>query len=436
MIYNHVTEMIGNTPLLLIPEEVHCIPWLTLYAKLEYQNPFWSLKDRFARASLQWHVTELKNNSGKIVESSSGNTIKAIAWIANTFGISCKTITNRINVQEQKDMLMLLGVDIEQLPSTWECIDLSEQDNAVARIEKICKQHPNYKHTDQYRNHVNTKIHYTTTWPEINRDLPQVDYFFGTLWTSWSSQGTATFLKEKNKNLHTIGIISTNDDFIPWIRNSTEMDEVWLFDRSIYNAILEVNALEALASCLALVKRVGMFCWPTTGAVYQWIIDYFKVNPIQNWKYKTAVFIACDRIEPYMSYIKQRLPHIFHKEHKHCILKVTQEDQEKYTKKLSCPQLKTLIENKDPDLLLIDTRHNQSYKLWHITWSLNLELNLLTELSEKWTLCDKNKTIILICPFGKQTTKLCAYLNMSWFNTYSLEWWLQEWKKEWYHFII
>lgn len=428
--------MIGNTPLLLIPEEVHSIQGLTLYAKLEYQNPFWSLKDRFARASMQWHVSELKNNSGKIVESSSGNTIKAIAWIANTFGIPCKTITNRINVQEQKDILVLLWVDIEQLPSSWECIDLNEQDNAVERIEKLCKQNATFLHTDQYRNKANTQIHYTTTWPEIYHDLPLVDYFFGTLGTTWSSNGTSTFLKEKNNSLRAIGIISTSDDFIPWIRNSTEMNEVWLFDRTIYHDILEVNALDALQSCLTLVKHVGMLCGPTTGAVYSWILTYFKKNPLPVWMHKTAVFIACDRVEPYISYIKQRLPHIFHKEHKHCILKVTQEDQEKYTKKLSCTQLKTLIEQKDPDLLLIDTRHNQSYKLWHITWSLNLELNLITELTDKWTLCDKNKIIILICPFGKQTTKLCAYLNMSWFNTYSLEWWLQEWRQQWYDFIV
>ena len=436
MIFNHVTEMIGNTPLLLVPKEVHAISGLTLYAKLEYQNPFWSLKDRFARASLQWSIEELKKNNGKILESSSGNTIKAIAWIANTFGIPCKTITNRINVQEQKDILMLLWVDIEQLPSSWECIDLNQQDNAVDRIEQICEQYTEYLHTDQYRNRSNTQIHYTTTWPEIDRDLPAIDYFFGTLGTSWSSNGTSTFLKEKNKNLHTIGVISTNDDFIPWIRNSTEMDEVWLFDRSIYNDILEINPQDALYACLTLIKQVGMFCGPTTGAVYQWIKSYFSKNPILVWESKTAVFIACDRVEPYISYIKQRMPHIFHKEHKHCILKITHEDQEKHERTLSCKELHKLIEQRNSNLLIIDTRHHKSYKVGHISWAINIELDILTQLTDRWNICDKNKIIVLVCSIGKQTKKLCAFLNMSWFDTYSLEWWLQNRKQEWYDFII
>lgn len=56
MIYNHVTEMIGNTPLLLIPQDVHGVPNLTLYAKLEYQNPFGSLKDRFAWNGIKDHI--------------------------------------------------------------------------------------------------------------------------------------------------------------------------------------------------------------------------------------------------------------------------------------------------------------------------------------------------------------------------------------------
>jgi len=426
--------MIGNTPLLLIPEEVHTISGLTLYAKLEYQNPFWSLKDRFALASLQWSIDELKKNNGKILESSSGNTIKAIAWIANTFGISCKTITNRINVQEQKDILMILWVDIEQLPSTWECIDLSQQDNAVNRIEQLCEKHTEYLHTDQYRNRRNTQIHYTTTWPEIADDLPTVDYFFGTLGTTWSSNGTSTFLKEKNEHLHAIGIISTSNDFIPWIRNSTEMDEVWLFDRSLYHDILEVDAQDALHSCITLVKCVGMFCGPTTGAVYQWIKNYFKENQLLPWEKKTAVFIACDRLEPYISYFKQRMPHIFHQEHKNCIMKVSYEDQEKHAKNISCELLQQLIKEKNSDLFIIDTRHHKSYKLWHISWSINIELELLMEMTDKWNICDMHKKVILLCPFGKQTKKLCAYLNISWLEAYSLEWWLQEWKKDGYNF--
>jgi cysteine synthase len=56
---------------------------------------------------MQDHTKSLQyNKDAKILESSSGNTIKALGAIANTFGIASKTISNRINIQEQKDILM------------------------------------------------------------------------------------------------------------------------------------------------------------------------------------------------------------------------------------------------------------------------------------------------------------------------------------------
>lgn len=437
MIYTHVTELIGNTPLLLIPPTVHNIPWLILYAKLEYQNPFWSLKDRFAWQGIKEHIQDLeKDPESKILESSSGNTIKAIAWIANTFGIRSKTITNRIKVQEQREILMFLWVDIEQLPSDGECIDLTQKNNAVELIEKACYENKNYIHTDQYRNMLNTQIHRDTTWPEIYKDLPDVTYFFSSLWTTWSSGWVSKFLKSKKQSLTSVWVVSDTQDFIPGIRNIKEMEEVGIFDKSLYDNIVEVNSLDAIQASRKLLQQVGIMCWPTTWAVYHALINYFNQNKITSWKTKTCVFVACDRIEPYMSYIKQRVPEIFHKPHKLCILKITHTDQERYAKVIHCKNLQQQIIDNDINLLLIDTRHNKSFMLWHISWSINIELEVLNELTDKWKIFDKHKKIILLCPLGKQTKKLCAYLNMQWFNAYSLEWWLQAWKKMWYSLFV
>jgi cysteine synthase len=81
-------------------------------------------------------------------------------------------------------MLTLLGVEVEQLPSQSECVDFSQQDNPVARIQKDCIKDTSWFHTDQYRNRDNTRMHYETTAKEIVHDLPVVDYFFGALGTA------------------------------------------------------------------------------------------------------------------------------------------------------------------------------------------------------------------------------------------------------------
>ncbi len=119
-----------------------------------------------------------------------------------------------------------------------------------------------------------------------------------------------SFLKEKNSNLQSIGVISSPNDFIPWMRSYDEVQKVWLFDKALYDMLIETNTQDAIHACCELVKNVGMLCGPTSGAVYHCIKQYFTQNPLKNWQTETCVFLACDRIEPYISYIKQRISNL------------------------------------------------------------------------------------------------------------------------------
>jgi cysteine synthase B len=40
MLYNHISELIGNTPLLKLDSQKTGLKNIDLYAKLEYMNPF------------------------------------------------------------------------------------------------------------------------------------------------------------------------------------------------------------------------------------------------------------------------------------------------------------------------------------------------------------------------------------------------------------
>ncbi|MGK8524136.1 pyridoxal-phosphate dependent enzyme [Nocardia asteroides] len=53
MRYDHITELIGNTPLLRLDPAVHGLANVDLYAKLESHNPFGSVKDRVAWGMLR-----------------------------------------------------------------------------------------------------------------------------------------------------------------------------------------------------------------------------------------------------------------------------------------------------------------------------------------------------------------------------------------------
>lgn len=127
MLINKITDVIGKTPIIKIDPKIHGLSNIELYAKLEYLNPFGSLKDRTAYGMLQDSIDDIKNSKMSVIETSSGNTAKALQCICSINGIDFITVTNRIKVSESKNILKFLGTNV---------IEVSKDVNAVERIEK------------------------------------------------------------------------------------------------------------------------------------------------------------------------------------------------------------------------------------------------------------------------------------------------------------
>jgi cysteine synthase B len=71
MIYNHISELIGNTPILKLDPNKTRLKNIDLYAKLEYMNPFGSLKDRIAKNMYDEIKDEVIKNNKTVLEASS-----------------------------------------------------------------------------------------------------------------------------------------------------------------------------------------------------------------------------------------------------------------------------------------------------------------------------------------------------------------------------
>jgi len=302
MLYHHITELIGNTPLLEIDPAVHQLANVELYAKLELLNPFGSLKDRTAWGMLKDDLEHVVEHQQTIVEFSSGNTAKALALLASVFGVDFVTITNRIKVHEVQEILTLVGATIDTLPGNTECPD-------YAYLEQKIRPHPEkYYHTDQYRNAKNYLAHYAQTGREIYEDLGPVDSFYGGLGTAGSTRGVGAYLKETNPALQNIGVVAELGNSVPGLRNIDEMAEMGIFEQSHYQEVVVVDIQEALTGMFTLIKRCGVLAGPSSGAVYQAIIRHLKHQQQRPMK---VVFIVCDRVEWYLSYIQKHRPEVF-----------------------------------------------------------------------------------------------------------------------------
>ena len=428
MLYKSVTELIGNTPLIEISKEITKLKNINVYAKCELYNPFGSLKDRAGYAMLKDEIQKLKENKMTVIESSSGNTAKALQIICSMNGIPFKTVTNRIKIPETKEVLKVAGAEIEELPGLSECPDPTDPNDPVAYIERIVSENPNkYYHTNQYTNLKNPKVHYEHTGKEIYDDLGKVDYFFGTLGTTGSSRGTIEYLLEKNKNLKKIGIIAEKGDTIPGIRNKDEMYEVGIFNKSLYDEIVLVNSDEAIEEMLVLNRKCGILGGPTSGAAFKGTLKYLREIDDKLEEPANAVFIACDRMEWYMSYIKKRRPEIFDSEIKRETIRTLTEEDMNYAKTIDVNNAEEWIEKNNP--IIIDLRENLAYKNGHIANAINITDIFFEDLVDNGTPFSKENSVLLVCSIGDKSKKFSSLLNKKGMNVYSLENGMTAWRE-------
>lgn len=428
MIYNHISELIGNTPMLKIDPSITGLKNIDLYVKLELFNPFGSVKDRVAWGIIKDDIEEIKRKGKTLIESSSGNTAKGIQALASVYGVNLKVITNRIKIPEVKAILQLQGVEIEELPGQSECPDPTDPDDALAQIDSAIANNPDkYFHTSQYTNPKNPKAHYDTTGKEIYNDLGKVDYIIGTLGTTGSTKGTASFLQEMNPDIIKVGIVSSKGDTIPGIRNIDEMFEVGIFQKDFYNEILEVNSMVALEWSLILIRKIGVLAGPTSGACFKGALDYLSSVDDGLTERKKAVFIACDRMEWYISYYQKRKPELFDIKSKKISLRTLTETDLDEAKMITINEVGDWIKEVKP--LIIDLRGSAAFRTSHIENSINIQDAYFEDMISFDIPFSNNQTVLLVCPVGESSKKFAALLNKKGFtNVYSLQGGIVNWR--------
>ena len=428
MIYERITDMIGNTPLLKIDPAIHGLPNIDLYAKLEMMNPFGSVKDRVAWGLVKDDIDDIRAKGQTIFENSSGNTAKALQVIAGMYGVRTKLITYLAKVDGVKDIIRLLGAEIEEVLGGSECFDPNDPNDPQFLIEKAVKNDPGKAYfPSQFTNPKNPDVHYATTGKEIADDLGRVDYFFGGLGTSGSTLGAARRLRdETSPDLVTVGICASKNDFIPGIRSLDQMWESGLFVKDNYADFVYVDSGDSVDAMMDLVRGAGILCGPTSGASYLGALRYLrKVAPGLTTR-KTAVFIVCDRLEWYMDYIKARRPHLFAQQVKPGSLRAFAHGPANDEFSIPAAAAPQWIADNDP--LIVDVRGNLAFRMAAIPGALNIPWELFETMIDAADPFPGNRPVLLACPVGEKTARYAAYLRARGTRAHSLEGGILAWR--------
>jgi cysteine synthase B len=275
-----ILQRIGNTPLHELSS--YSNENIKFYAKLEWYNPFGSVKDRAA----YWMIKEaekkgsLVKDKSIIIEPTSGNTGIALAGIASSMGYKVEIVIPEKVSAETKRILRNLGATLHETSD-----DLCPRvgagtDQSIALATAIAKPRSDiYYMPNQYENESNFLAHYESTGPEIwEQSNGQVTHFFTGCGTGGTITGTGTFLKEKNENLKVIAIQAQQNHLLQGLRNFEESSMPNLFKRreDIVDDWMTATNQDSFNAVRELLEKEGLFVGPSSGSVMSCMLKYSR----------------------------------------------------------------------------------------------------------------------------------------------------------------
>ncbi|QHS60239.1 cysteine synthase CysM [Chitinophaga agri] len=285
-----ILDLVGNTPMVAL-KSVSANPNVTIYAKLEGNNPGGSVKDRAAYGMIKGALDRGEIKPGiKLIEATSGNTGIALAMIASLFGVEIELVMPEDATRERVLTMEAFGAKVILTPK--EASMEGSIDYANAQVAK-----GGYHMLNQFANPDNYGMHYKTTGPEIWRDTQQgVTHFVSAMGTTGTIMGVSKYLKEQNNQVQIVGCQPTEGSKIPGIRKWPEAYLPKIFDRSRIDRVMDISEEEAKAMTRRLAKDEGIFCGMSSGGA---VSAAERIS--RELEHGVLVCIICDRGDRYLS---------------------------------------------------------------------------------------------------------------------------------------
>lgn len=286
----NIKELIGNTPLV----ELQTIPTnknVTIYCKLEGQNPGGSVKDRAALGMINGALERGEIKPGDtLIEATSGNTGIALAMIASMKGLNIKLLMPESATEERVKSMKAFGADVILTPAE-KTIEYSRE-----QAQKMADEE-GYFQLNQFGNPDNYKMHEQSTGPEIWRDTDgKVTHFVSAMGTTGTIMGVSRYLKSQNENIQIVGTQPTEGSSIPGIRRWSPEFLPEIFEADRVDRVVDVSQDEATDMARRMAKEEGIFAGMSSGGA---LTAALKIA--EELEEGMIVCITCDRGDRYLS---------------------------------------------------------------------------------------------------------------------------------------
>lgn len=299
-IADNMTDLIGRTPMVRLNRLTAGLK-AEVVAKLEFNNPCGSVKDRIA-----WNMVETALRDGTIdentvlVEPTSGNTGIGLAFVCAVKGLKLILTMPESMSMERRKLLGGLGAELILTPAD------EGMKGAIERARRIVEETDNAFMPMQFDNPANPEAHRRTTGLEIWEDTDgEVDLFVAGVGTGGTLTGVAEVLKDRKPGVKAVAvepdaspvlsggqpgphaIQGIGAGFVPKALNTEIIDEV-----------VRITNDDAVETAKRLMREEGILCGISSGAN---CAAALKLARRKENAGKMIVFIVCDTGERYLS---------------------------------------------------------------------------------------------------------------------------------------
>ncbi len=268
----NILDAIGNTPLIEIK---HIVPpgSARVMAKVEWNNPTGSMKDRMAREAIKGAEAAGKLlPGGTVVEYTGGTTGVSLAFVCAAKGYKLRIIFSDAFSQEKAQMMRALGAEIQIVPSHGKGIT-EKLIKTMIEQARIISQRPGHWWSDQLNNH-DAIQGYRPLGEEIWQQTGgKIDAFVHVVGTAHSIHGVTKALWEHNPKIHIVAVEPTESAVLSGKSAGAHNIEGIgigfippLWEPEMVNEITTVSTQEAKAMARRLAREEGIFAGTSSGA--------------------------------------------------------------------------------------------------------------------------------------------------------------------------
>ncbi|HEV7557543.1 MAG TPA: cysteine synthase A [Kofleriaceae bacterium] len=269
MIYNHIAETIGRTPIVRINKLAPA--GVSMFVKVEAFNPGGSVKDRLAIAIIEDAERRGTLKPGQtVVEATSGNTGIALAMVCAARGYPFVAIMAESFSVERRKIMRAYGAKVILTPAA------ARGSGMVQKAAELAEKHGWFL-ARQFENEANPAYHRMTTGPEILQDFAstRLDYFV----TGWGTGGTVTgagdVLRRARPEIKIVLAEPTDAQLLGGAEWKPHKIQGWtpdfvpaVLDRKGFDSRIAITDAEAVATARDLAHREGMFVGISSGATF------------------------------------------------------------------------------------------------------------------------------------------------------------------------